>query len=186
MDTQTPPETPSLYGLHANAEIGFQTASANKLFATINELQPKAAGAAGANPDDEVQQKLDDIMGNLPEVHPLADISERLDEDRTPQQHVFYQECERMNNLRSVLYDTLCDLDLGLKGALSMSDAMQNLYNAMLNDQVDPVWTKHSFMSMRPMGSWFNNMLGHEPLTPTERRTCIGTLVRTHTIRYLL
>jgi dynein heavy chain len=159
MDTQTPPETPMLYGLHANAEIGFQTASANKLFHTINELQPKTAGGSGTNPEDEVQAKLDDVMGNLPDLHPLGDISERLDEDRTPQQHVFYQECERTNALRQVLYDTLYDLDLGLKGALSMSDAMQNLYNAVLLDQVDPVWTAASFMSMRPMGSWFSNML---------------------------
>eukprot|EP01065_Artemidia_motanka_P030559 TRINITY_DN365_c0_g2_i2.p1 TRINITY_DN365_c0_g2~~TRINITY_DN365_c0_g2_i2.p1 ORF type:complete len:4684 (+),score=1932.48 TRINITY_DN365_c0_g2_i2:111-14162(+) len=159
MDHGVPAESPMLYGLHANTEIGFQTQSANTLFATINELQPKQVGSAAVNPDDEVKGRLDEIMGNMPESHNLMDISERLDEDRSPQQHVFYQECERMNALRGRLMSTLGDLDLGLKGALSMSEPMLEHYEALLNDRVPAEWTKVSFMSMRPLGGWFQNML---------------------------
>ena len=36
-----PPESPLLYGLHPNAEIGFLTASSEKLFKTVFELQPR-------------------------------------------------------------------------------------------------------------------------------------------------
>eukprot|EP01063_Lacrimia_lanifica_P013523 TRINITY_DN2016_c0_g3_i2.p1 TRINITY_DN2016_c0_g3~~TRINITY_DN2016_c0_g3_i2.p1 ORF type:complete len:4660 (+),score=2247.11 TRINITY_DN2016_c0_g3_i2:150-14129(+) len=158
IEATTPPESPLLYGLHANAEIGFRTLQANNLFATINELQPKQTGGGGADPADDVRVRLEEIMGSLPETHNLADISDRLDEDRSPQAHVFYQECEMTNNLRSKMHSTLAELDLGLKGALSMSDAMNALFEAIYADRVPDVWTKVSFMSLRPLAGWFFNM----------------------------
>lgn len=36
-----PPESPYLYGLHPNAEIGFLTVTSEKLFRTVLEMQPK-------------------------------------------------------------------------------------------------------------------------------------------------
>lgn len=42
-----PPESPTLYGLHLNAEIGVLTALSEKLFKTIFELQPREAGPSG-------------------------------------------------------------------------------------------------------------------------------------------
>lgn len=42
-----PPESPYLYGLHPNAEIGFLTARADSLFRTVLELQPRLAAGSG-------------------------------------------------------------------------------------------------------------------------------------------
>ena len=39
-----PPESPHLYGLHPNAEIGFLTSTSEKLFRTVFELQPRESG----------------------------------------------------------------------------------------------------------------------------------------------
>ena len=36
-----PPESPVLYGLHPNAEIGFLTSTSETLFRTVFELQPR-------------------------------------------------------------------------------------------------------------------------------------------------
>ena len=47
IDEMLPPESPYLYGLHPNAEIGFLTATSENLFKTILELQPRDAGGAG-------------------------------------------------------------------------------------------------------------------------------------------
>ena len=44
-----PPESPHLYGLHPNAEIGFLTATSEKLFRTVFELQPRESGS-GSGP----------------------------------------------------------------------------------------------------------------------------------------
>lgn len=42
-----PPESPYLYGLHPNAEIGFLSTTADNLFRTIFEMQPRDAGPGG-------------------------------------------------------------------------------------------------------------------------------------------
>lgn len=47
IDDMLPPESPALYGLHPNAEIGFLTTLADNLFRTVFELQPREAGASG-------------------------------------------------------------------------------------------------------------------------------------------
>lgn len=41
IDENLPPESPYLYGLHPNAEIGFLTVTSEKLFRTVLEMQPK-------------------------------------------------------------------------------------------------------------------------------------------------
>lgn len=49
IDEALPPESPYLYGLHPNAEIGFLTTTADKLFRTVFEMQPRDAGASGGS-----------------------------------------------------------------------------------------------------------------------------------------
>jgi len=153
-----PPESPLLYGLHPNAEINFRTVQADVLFKTINELQPKQQGGSGGlSVEDALRAKVTEILERLPEQHNLAELSERLEEERTPQQHVFYQECERMNALIATVKTTLLELDLGLKGALSMTSAMQSLADEIFMDRLPTAWTTDSFLSMRPLPSWFEN-----------------------------
>ncbi len=44
-----PPETPYLYGLHPNAEIGFLAQTSEHMFMTVLEMQPRdTAGGGGA------------------------------------------------------------------------------------------------------------------------------------------
>ena len=57
IDEQLPPETPYLYGLHPNAEIGFLTTTSESLFRTVLEMQPRdssGAGGGGATREEKV------------------------------------------------------------------------------------------------------------------------------------
>lgn len=49
IDEAMPPENPNLYGLHPNAEIGFLTTTAENLFRTVFEMQPRDAGASSGS-----------------------------------------------------------------------------------------------------------------------------------------
>jgi len=53
-----------------------------------------------------------------------------------PYQNVFVQESQAMNILLKVMLETLRQLDLGLKGQLTISDAMERLINSLANGQV--------------------------------------------------
>ena len=66
IDEQLPPESPNLYGLHPNAEIGFLTATSENLFKTILELQPRdsaGAGGGGQTREEKVKQVIDLCYG---------------------------------------------------------------------------------------------------------------------------
>ena len=66
IDEQLPPESPNLYGLHPNAEIGFLTATSENLFKTILELQPRdsaGAGGGGQTREEKVKQVIDICYG---------------------------------------------------------------------------------------------------------------------------
>ena len=67
IDAQLPAESPYLYGLHPNAEIGFLTQTSEKLFRTVLELQPQdshAGDRAGATREEKVCGG----EGELPEI----------------------------------------------------------------------------------------------------------------------
>eukprot|EP00993_Chasmostoma_nieuportense_P002181 NODE_2_length_6488_cov_18.174344_g1_i0.p1 GENE.NODE_2_length_6488_cov_18.174344_g1_i0~~NODE_2_length_6488_cov_18.174344_g1_i0.p1 ORF type:complete len:2154 (+),score=521.91 NODE_2_length_6488_cov_18.174344_g1_i0:435-6464(+) len=156
----TPPESPVLYGLHPNAEINFRTQQGDSLLRTIHGLQSAAGGGgAASSASEKVRQTVDELTGSLPEEHNLQEIAERLEDDRTPGQHVFYQECERLNMLVARMKKSLQDLDLGLKGSLSMSPAMQQLFDDINLNMVPDSWSDVAYMSLRPLASWFQNLL---------------------------
>lgn len=57
IDDLLPPENPTLYGLHSNAEIGTLTTMSENLFKTLMEMQPRDAntsGGGGVSRDDKV------------------------------------------------------------------------------------------------------------------------------------
>lgn len=52
-----PPETPYLYGLHPNAEIGFLAQTSEHMFKTVLEMQPRdtsGGGSAGVTREEKV------------------------------------------------------------------------------------------------------------------------------------
>jgi len=161
IDEVFPPESPACFGLHTNAEIGFRLAQAQALFSSIQDLQPKSAGGEGAmSREDKSKMVLDDVLEKLPPLFDWIDIQEKLGNDeRTPFTNVFLQEIERMNVLLGVLKTSLFELDLGLKGDLTISDAMEVLMDALFLDRVPATWEKKAYPSLRPLGSWIADVL---------------------------
>lgn len=60
IDDTLPAESPYLYGLHPNAEIGFLTQTSEKLFRTLLELQPRNISlgeGAGTTQEEKVSEQ---------------------------------------------------------------------------------------------------------------------------------
>ena len=88
-----PPESPHLYGLHPNAEIGFLTSTSDKLFKTVFELQPRESGGGGGQAttrEEKVKTLVDDIMEKMPEQFNMMEIMAKV-EERTPYVIVCFQ-----------------------------------------------------------------------------------------------
>ncbi|XP_068120654.1 dynein axonemal heavy chain 9 isoform X2 [Hyperolius riggenbachi] len=161
IDDALPAESPYLYGLHPNAEIGFLTQTSEKLFRTVLEMQPRDSSmgdGGGVTREEKVKATLDEILEKLPEEFNILELMGKV-EERTPYIVVAFQECERMNMLTSEIKRSLKELNLGLKGELTMTSDMENLQNAIYLDQVPESWTKRAYPSMAGLAGWFVDLL---------------------------
>ncbi|XP_032831905.2 dynein axonemal heavy chain 9 isoform X1 [Petromyzon marinus] len=161
IDDTLPPESPYLYGLHPNAEFGFLTQTSEKLFKTVLEMQPRDSSGAeggGSTREEKVKAVLDEILERMPEEFGMVELLARA-EDRTPYVVVALQECERMNLLTREIRRSLRELDLGLKGELTMTGDMEALLTSLFFDQVPEGWTRRAYPSMLGLAAWFIDML---------------------------
>ncbi|XP_034948410.1 dynein beta chain, ciliary-like [Chelonus insularis] len=161
IDHYLPPESPVLYGLHPNAEIGFLTTTAENLFKILLEMQPKDTGESsrdGSSKEEKLRTIIENILEKLPEEFNIPELMSKVDE-RTPFVIVALQECERMNILCAELKRSLLELELGLKGELTINAEMEDLQNYLFMDLVPFSWTAKAYPSTLGLTSWFTDML---------------------------
>eukprot|EP00201_Polytomella_parva_P017476 CAMPEP_0175071536 /NCGR_PEP_ID=MMETSP0052_2-20121109/19298_1 /TAXON_ID=51329 ORGANISM="Polytomella parva, Strain SAG 63-3" /NCGR_SAMPLE_ID=MMETSP0052_2 /ASSEMBLY_ACC=CAM_ASM_000194 /LENGTH=4543 /DNA_ID=CAMNT_0016338719 /DNA_START=12 /DNA_END=13643 /DNA_ORIENTATION=- len=159
LDEQMPQETPIAFGLHPNAEIGFKLREAETFCNSLVQLQPREAGGEGGmSVEEKAKLVLDDVVDKLPDQFDMEDIRGRVDE-YTPYVMVAIQESERMNVILAEMKRSLAELDLGLKGDLTMSEPMERLMNSLASDGVPGSWRNLAYPSLRPLGSWLMNLL---------------------------
>ena len=150
-------ETPLAYGLHPNAEIGFRTTQCITLFNTILDVTPKdssSGGEAGGRTTTEILQEivkrfLEDInVRSL--IFSVDEIKNKLDpEQKGPYQNVFIQEIEYMTILLTEMTRSIEEIDQGLKGLLTISEAMENTMDALLLNRVPKSWEVLAYPSKR-------------------------------------
>ncbi|KAK0098489.1 hypothetical protein PV326_007920 [Microctonus aethiopoides] len=161
IDEYLPSESPALYGLHPNAEIGFLTATAETLFKVVLEMQPRDVNersGAGLSREEKLKGIIEDILDKLPEEFSMAELMNKV-EELTPFIIVAFQECERMNILCAELRKSLRELGLGLKGELTINADMEQLQNYLFMDSVPPSWIARAYPSTLGLTSWFVDML---------------------------
>ena len=166
-----PPETPVIYGLHPNAEIGFLSSKAENLFETIMRLEVGAEDAGGAGGGASVlRETLADLTKRCPGSFNLIELADRakqriLDADG-PYTVVLIQECTRLNTLVESIAYTLDELQKGLNGQLNMSQGMEEMATCLEINQVpgrNPFhscsWERLAWPSKKNLTTWFMDLL---------------------------
>ena len=76
-----PAESATTYGLHPNAELGFQRREADLLGFSLQSLRPQRAVQDKAmSIEEQAKLTLDGILEKLPDVPRLDEVRARLDE----------------------------------------------------------------------------------------------------------
>lgn len=101
---------------------------------------------------------VDEMLEKLPEDFNMTEIMGKV-EERTPFVIVAFQECERMNYLTGEIKRSLKELDLGLKGELTITSDMEELENALFLDQVPITWSVRAYPSLLGLNAWFVDLL---------------------------
>jgi dynein heavy chain len=169
VDTLPLNDPPEVFGMHMNANITFQAQESDSMLKVALALQPRTTGAASAadgseeevkSPDMIVAELAADIAGRLPEQLSRSHAGPRtlviregghMDSLAT----VLLQEMARFNTLLQVMSASLFELQRAIKGEVLMSDELDAMYAALLNNQVPQNWASAAYPSLKPLASWF-------------------------------
>lgn len=157
IETSLPSETPSMYGLHPNAEVGFLTNKSEHLFKSllsleigtnISSVSPSNNTNNGSNNTSEsvnptnilpIQGKddvLQDLLKRVPEPFDIHQIQIKakgnIPGPDGPYIVVMIQECSRFNVVLDDIVSSLIELQKGLNGQLNMSQAMEDLLECLM------------------------------------------------------
>ena len=119
VDDNMKTDTPLIFGLHPNAEIGFRTSASNTLFMKLTELQPKSASDqdSGVSAQDIARNKIEDIKDKISDVGLDLDETISAIDDRGPFENVFLQEMSMLILLVKEIRRSLKELLMGFEGS---------------------------------------------------------------------
>lgn len=92
--------TPEVFGLHPNAEIGYYTSAARDMWSHLVELQPQTGDSgSGISREEFIGKIAKDVLAKLPPEYEMDKIRKKYGLDIPPTTVVLLQELERFNNL---------------------------------------------------------------------------------------
>jgi dynein heavy chain len=161
VETALPDESPVMYGMHNNAQLSLLTTQGEILFKTVTEVSGGGSGGGGGGgAEDRIRSAVEDFLATIPESFNMIEIEANIKEE-TPYTMVAVQEATRMNNLLAEMRQSLEELQLGLDGALNMSERMELLAKGIASNTVPARWM--AAMSTRiqevlPLTMWFHDV----------------------------
>ena len=169
IDRSLPAESPVLFGMHPNAEIGYLTGTTERVFSTILRLESGSAASTSSG-GKGARDVLEDLALKQPKLFDLRALQEKakplLTTVDSPYVVVATQECTRMVALLTEMSRTVDELRKGLNGQLNMSPAMEDLVEAFTLNEVpgrNPfsrcTWEAKAWPSRKPLNAWFFDLV---------------------------
>ena len=167
--------SPAVFGLHPNAEIGYYTNAVKAMWVDLISLQPRStAGGAGMSREEYIATTASDISKKIPIasidigaydlIQTRALLMQRNEEEMiTPCQVVLLQELERWNALVLKMAISLIDLGRALVGEIGMSDQLDALGDSLFNGFLPAMWRRLAPATEKPLGGWMGHFMNrHE------------------------
>eukprot|EP00040_Diaphanoeca_grandis_P037927 m.251570 g.251570 ORF g.251570 m.251570 type:complete len:3992 (+) comp33898_c0_seq1:283-12258(+) len=149
---------PEIFGMHVNVDISKEQQQTKTLFDSVLVTVTKASGAGGDGVD--VAKVAGDILEKLPQEYDLVDCLRKYPTMYEESMNtVLVQEMGRFNRLIAVMRRTLIDLAKALKGLVVMNADLDNVAVNLGIGRVPDLWMKQSYPSLKPLGSYVNDLL---------------------------
>ncbi|XP_064322361.1 dynein axonemal heavy chain 10 [Phalacrocorax carbo] len=147
--------TPEVFGLHANAEIGYYTQAVRDIWSHLLELQPQTGETGtGVSRDDYIANVAKDIENKIPQIFDLDQIRKGFGPEISPTTVVLLQELERFNKLISRMAKSLAELQRALAGEVGMSSELDDVARALFNGQIPGIWRRLAPDTLKTLGNW--------------------------------
>ncbi|CDJ30651.1 Dynein heavy chain family protein, related [Eimeria mitis] len=154
--------TPEVFGLHTNAEIGYFVENAKSIWHGL--LKINIANSSGSNSDSAVGSLKEEAL-----VSTISEILSKLPENGlyvsagpdppTPTQVVLAQELDRLNILTETMSQSLRDLSRALRGDIGMSGDLDALALSLQAGFLPAQWRALAPPSLKPLGSWLSHLM---------------------------
>ncbi|XP_059507513.1 dynein axonemal heavy chain 5-like [Stegostoma tigrinum] len=154
-------DTPEVFGLHPNADITYQRKLAQDVLDTILSIQPKDSSTGIRETREAVVVHLaDDMLMKLPPDYVNYKVKERLAQMGIfqPMNIFLHQEIDHMQQVISLVRNTLMDLKLAIDGSIIMSENLRDARDCMYDARLPASWLKASWASST-LGFWFTELL---------------------------
>jgi len=159
IEERFPTEIPQMFGLHPNAEIGFLTNQGFSIFKTISEISGGSSSGSGGD-INAAQPIIKNYLSQLPANLDMLEIRGKVkDEDVTPFIIVSFQEGDRENSLLDQMRTSMMELELGISGALNVTENMETLSNNLQMNKVNANWEGLACPSLKGLAAWFADIL---------------------------
>lgn len=151
--------SPAVFGLNPNAEIGYYTSMSKTVWKDLISLQPRSAETtSGQSREDRIAQVAVEIQSQLPESFDVVAVRKQFPTPK-PTQIVLMQELDRWNALHTRMYASLQDLRKALVGDIGMSDELDALGNELYDASIPKMWRMLSPDTEKPLASYFSHLL---------------------------
>jgi len=151
---------PEVFGMHSNADISKDQGETYGMLEAIMTTQARATGGGGDGPEAIVDKVAAEMLKRLPENFDIELIQMKypvLYEESM--NTVLCQELGRFNNLLEQIRSSLTDVKKALVGLVVMSASLDLVFNEVFDGKIPGLWKKKSYPSLKPLGSYFNDLL---------------------------
>ncbi|XP_062558011.1 dynein axonemal heavy chain 10 isoform X2 [Armigeres subalbatus] len=161
--------TPEVFGLHSNAEIGYYTIAVREAWTYLIDLQPQtikvctkeqiSAESGGVSRDEFIDKVAVDILKKLPKQFEIWRVKKQYQINITPVCVVLLQELERFNRLLGRMEWTLQQLRKALAGEIGMDTVLDGIANSLFNGQLPDDWRNLGPATCKQLGDWIEHLL---------------------------
>ncbi|XP_015836813.2 dynein axonemal heavy chain 10 [Tribolium castaneum] len=150
--------SPEVFGLHPNAEIGYYTQATKEMWRLLIELQPQtSASSEGISREEFIENVTHDILQKIPEEYEVWKVRRFFQRVMSPTVVVLLQELERFNHLIAAMRRTLTQLLKALAGDIGMDAVLDNVAYSLFNGHLPNAWRKLSPATCKSLGGWMEH-----------------------------
>jgi len=158
-------DPPEIFGMHENANIAFQQQESDKILDVVLSVQPRVAGGGGQKPEDIVNDMVANFSERCPDElqkEPAHESTFIIMPDTGMLESIgtcLLQEMARFNYLIAGLKSSLHSLKRAIAGLIVMNNDLDDMFQSCLNNKVPKMWEKKAYPSLRPLASWYTDMI---------------------------
>ncbi|MCO5581018.1 hypothetical protein L7F22_034894 [Adiantum nelumboides] len=159
IDEFPPIPMPEAFGLHANADITKDLNETNLILTSMLQATT-GGGSSGPKASSSMADVVNNLINMLPQNFDLEACEKKYSILYEESMHsVLSQEMARFNKLLDRMRTTLKNMEKAIRGVVVMSAEIEKAYRSIEVNQVPEIWKKVSYPSLKPLSSYFNDLL---------------------------